>query len=451
MPTYDYDLICIGAGSGGVRASRMSSGMGARVAVVENMRTGGTCVMRGCVPKKLLIYGAHFAEDFENSHGFGWTTGDNSFDWSSLIAAKDKELDRLEGIYHNILTNAGVTELFGTGKIVDNHTIDVDGKTYTAETILVATGGWPSMPPVPGIEHVITSNEALDLPELPNRIVVVGGGFIAVEFAGIFNALGADVHIVIRAHNILRGFDESVRDALRVELEKKGITVHSGINVTDIAKQDDSSFRMNFDNADPLETDLIMYATGRSPITKGIGLENVDIELDRSGAIVVDEYSKTNVDNIYAIGDVTNRMNLTPVALAEGMAFAKTVYGGTPVSMAYENVPSAVFSQPPIGTVGLTEEQARARSDVDIYMSSFKAMKHTLSGSEERSMMKIIVDQKTDVVLGCHMMGADAPEIIQGIAIALKCGATKAQFDSTVGIHPTSAEEFVTMREKVAS
>ncbi len=449
MASYDYDLICIGAGSGGVRASRMSSGMGARVAVVENMRTGGTCVMRGCVPKKLLIYGAHFAEDFEDSRGYGWTPGNNAFDWPSLIAAKDKELDRLEGIYHNILSNAGVTELFGTGKIVDKHTVDVDGKTYTAETILVATGGWPSMPPVPGIEHVITSNEALDLPELPKRIVVVGGGFIAVEFAGIFNALGADVHIVIRADNILRGFDESVRDALREELGKKGIIVHSGINVTDIAKQDDGSFTMSFDHGAPLCTDLVMYATGRSPITKGIGLENVGIELDRSGAIIVDEYSKTNIDNIYAIGDVTNRMNLTPVALAEGMAFAKTLYGGTPVSMAYENVPSAVFSQPPIGTVGVTEEQARARGEIDIYISSFKAMKHTLSGNEERSMMKIIVDQKTDVVLGCHMMGADAPEIIQGIAIALKCGATKAQFDSTVGIHPTSAEEFVTMREKV--
>ena len=451
MPTYDYDLICIGAGSGGVRASRMSSGMGARVAVVENMRTGGTCVMRGCVPKKLLIYGAHFAEDFEDSRGFGWTPGNNTFDWPSLIAAKDRELDRLEGIYHNILKNAGVTELTGTGRLVDQHTVDVDGKTYTAETILIATGGWPSMPPVPGIEHVISSNEALDLPNLPKRIIVVGGGFIAVEFAGIFNALGADVHIVIRADNILRGFDDSVRTALREELGKKGISVLSGVNVTNINKHEDSSFRLSFDNSAPLDTDLVMYATGRTPITKGIGLEDVGIELDNKGAIVVDEYSKTNIDNIYAIGDVTNRMNLTPVALAEGMAFAKTVYGGTPVSMAYDNIPSAVFSQPPIGTVGLTEEQARTRGDVDIYMSSFKPMKHTLSGNTEKSMMKIIVDRKTDVVVGCHMMGADAPEIIQGIAIAMKCGATKAQFDSTIGIHPTAAEEFVTMREKTGN
>jgi len=448
MAAYDFDLITIGAGSGGVRASRVSSGMGAKVAVVENMRTGGTCVMRGCVPKKLLIYGAHFAEDFEDSRGYGWTPGDNAFDWPSLIAAKDKELDRLEGVYHNILTGAGVTELNGTGKLIDNHTVDVNGKTYTAETILIATGGWPSMPPVPGIEHVITSNEALDLPTLPKHIVVVGGGFIAVEFAGIFNALGAEVHEIIRADNILRGFDDSVRTGLREEMTKKGITIHSGINVTNIEKQNDGRFRMSFDNAEPLDTDLIMYATGRAPNTNGIGLEDVGVELDRNGAIIVDDYSKTNIDNIYAIGDVTDRMNLTPVALAEGMAFAKTLYDNTPVSMAYDNIPSAVFSQPPIGTVGLTEEQARDRGEVDIYLSSFKAMKHTLSGRDERSLMKIIVDRETDVVLGCHMMGADAPEIIQGIAIAMKCGATKAQFDSTIGIHPTAAEEFVTMREK---
>jgi len=448
MATYDFDLITIGAGSGGVRASRMSSGMGARVAVVENMRTGGTCVMRGCVPKKLLIYGAHFAEDFEDSRGFGWTPGNNSFNWSELIAAKDKELDRLEGVYHSILKSAGVTEFFGTGRLIDNHTVDVDGKVYTTETILIATGGWPSMPPVPGVKHVITSNEALDLPELPRRIVVVGGGFIAVEFAGIFNALGADVHIVIRADNLLRGFDDSVRTALRAELVKKGITVHSGVNVTAIEKLRDGTCRMTFDRADSLETDLVMYATGRAPNTAGLGLQDVGVSLNDKGAIAVDEFSKTSIDNIYAIGDVTDRMNLTPVALAEGMAFAKTLYGGTPVSMAYENVPSAVFSQPPIGTVGLTEAQARARGEVDIYLSGFKAMKHTLSGRDERSLMKLIVDRKTDVVVGCHMMGADAPEIIQGIAIALKCGATKAQFDSTVGIHPTAAEEFVTMREK---
>jgi glutathione reductase (NADPH) len=450
MANYDYDLITIGAGSGGVRASRMSSGMGAKVAVVENMRTGGTCVMRGCVPKKLLIYGAHFAEDFEDSRGYGWTPGDNGFDWPALIAAKDKELDRLEGVYHNILGNAGVTELNGKGRLVDNHTVDVDGKTYTAETILIATGGWPSMPAVSGIEHVITSNEALDLPELPKRIVIVGGGFIAVEFAGIFNALGAEVHEIIRADHLLRGFDEALRVSLREEMTKKGITVHSGINVTNIEKLDDGSFRVSFDNEEPLDADLVMYATGRSPNTKGIGLEDVGVELDRKGAIIVDEYSKTNIDNIYAIGDVTDRMNLTPVALAEGMAFAKTLYDNTPVAMTYDNIPSAVFSQPPIGTVGLTEDQARERGEVDIYQSSFKAMKHTLSGRDERSLMKLIVDKQTDVVVGCHMMGADAPEIIQGIAIAMKCGATKSQFDATIGIHPTAAEEFVTMRDKVA-
>jgi len=447
MANYDYDLITIGAGSGGVRASRMSSGMGAKVAVVEELRTGGTCVMRGCVPKKLLIYGAHFAEDFEDSRGFGWTPGDNTFNWPALIAAKDRELDRLEGVYHNILKNAGVEEIDGTGKLIDSHTVDVNGKTYTAETILIATGGWPSMPQIPGIEHVITSNEALDLPELPKKIVIVGGGFIAVEFAGIFNALGAEVHEIIRADHLLRGFDQSVRISLREEMTKKGITIHSGVNVTSIDKTGDG-YRVNLDAEDPLDVDLVMYATGRAPNTKGIGLENVGVELDRKGAIVVDDYSKTSINNIYAIGDVTDRMNLTPVALAEGMAFAKTLYDNTPVSMAYDNIPSAVFSQPPIGTVGLTEDQARAKGDVDIYLSGFRAMKHTLSGRDERSLMKIIVDRETDVVLGCHMMGVDAPEIIQGIAIAMKCGATKAQFDATVGIHPTAAEEFVTMREK---
>jgi len=447
MANYDYDLITIGAGSGGVRASRMSSSMGAKAAVVENMRTGGTCVMRGCVPKKLLIYGAHFAEDFEDSRGFGWTPGENGFNWPDLIAAKDKELDRLEGVYHNILKNAGVEEIDGTGKLIDNHTVDVNGKTYTAETILIATGGWPSMPQIPGIEHVITSNEALDLPELPKKIAIVGGGFIAVEFAGIFNALGAEVHEIIRADHLLRGFDESVRISLREEMTKKGISIHSGVNVTSIDKTADG-YRVNLDAEAPLDVDLVMYATGRSPNTKGIGLEDVGVELDSKGAIAVDDYSKTNIDNIYAIGDVTNRMNLTPVALAEGMAFAKTLYDNTPVSMRYDNIPSAVFSQPPIGTVGLTEDQARERGEIDIYLSTFRAMKHTLSGRDERSLMKIIVDRKTDVVLGCHMMGADAPEITQGIAIAMKCGATKAQFDATIGIHPTAAEEFVTMREK---
>lgn len=447
MAEYDYDLITIGGGSGGVRASRFSAQRyGKKVAVIENLRIGGTCVMRGCVPKKLLVYGAHFAEDFEDAAGFGWNVGKTGHDWPKLMAAKNKELDRLEGVYHRLLHDAGVEEITGTGRLVDAHTVDVDGKTYTAEHILIATGGWPKMPDVPGIEHAITSNEALDLADLPKRIVIVGGGYIAVEFAGIFNALGADVTVIIRAENILRGFDQTMRDALREEMTTKGITVMSECQVESIEKTD-SGYSLRLDQVELLETDLVMYATGRGPNTKGIGLEAVGIEMDRNGAIIVDEFSKTSVDNIYAIGDVTDRIQLTPVALAEGMAFARTIYDAKPTSVSYENVPSAVFSQPPIGSVGLTEEDARKNHKVAIYQSRFRAMKHTLSGREEYSVMKLIVDKDTDRVLGAHMMGADAPEIIQGVGIAVKAGATKADFDATIGIHPTAAEEFVTMRE----
>lgn len=450
MTSYDYDLITIGAGSGGVRASRMAAATGARVAVIENMRTGGTCVMRGCVPKKLLVYGAHFAHDFEDSVGFGWQEAKPQFSWTSLIDAKNKELDRLEGIYHNLLKNAGVEELMGKGKIVGPHEVDVNGTVYSAETILIATGGWPTMPNLPGIEHAVTSNEALDLPDLPKRVAIVGGGYIAVEFAGIFNALGSEVHEIIRADNVLRGFDEAMRDGLREELTKKGIQIHSGVNVTQIDKNPAGDFTLHFDSQADLDVDLVMYATGRAPNTNGIGLESVGVETGRNGAIAVDTYSKTNIDHIYAIGDVTDRINLTPVALAEGMAFVNTVFGNNPTAADRENVASAVFSQPPIATVGLTEHEAAARGPIDVYESSFRNMKHTLSGRDEKSVMKLIVDQETDRVLGCHMLGSDSPEIIQGLAIALKCGATKAQFDATIGIHPTAAEEFVTMRQKRA-
>jgi len=448
MPQYDYDLITIGAGSGGVRASRMAAQTGARVAIVENSRTGGTCVMRGCVPKKLLVYGAHFADDFEDATGYGWSVGHPTFDWPKLIENKDRELDRLEAVYHNILKNAGVTEINGTGRLTGPHTVDVDGRTFSAETILIATGGWPSMPDIPGIEHVISSNEALDLAELPRKIVIVGGGYIAVEFAGIFNALGVEVHEIIRADNILRGFDDTVRNALRDEMTKKGIHIHAETRVEAIDK-DGSSYALRLDSDEILKADRVMYATGRAPNSHGIGLGDVGVELDAKGAVTVDAYSRTNIENIYAIGDVTNRVNLTPVAIEEGMAFVKTVYGGQPTAMDYDNIPSAVFSQPPVGTIGLTEEQARFRGPVDIYMSHFRPMKFTLSGRDEYSVMKIIVERETDRVLGCHMIGVDAPEIVQGLGIALKCGATKAQFDATVGIHPTAAEEFVTMREKL--
>ena len=447
MADYDYDMITIGGGSGGVRASRFSAQRyGKKTAVIENMRIGGTCVMRGCVPKKLLVYGAHFAEDFEDAAGFGWDVGASKHHWPKLMAAKRKELDRLEDVYHRLLREAGVDEITGTGKIVDAHTVEVEGKTYTAEHILVATGGWPTLPDVPGIEHAITSNEALDLEDLPDRIVIVGGGYIAVEFAGIFNALGADVTIIIRAENVLRGFDQTMRDALRDELHKKGIKVLSECQVKSIEKSD-SGYSLRLDQVDFIEADLVMYATGRAPNTKGIGLEDAGVEMDKNGAIIVDAYSKTSVDSIYAIGDVTDRIQLTPVALAEGMALAHTLFGNHPTSVEYDNVPSAVFSMPPISTVGMTETEARKDHDVDIYQSRFRPMKHTLSGREEHSVMKLIVDKKTDKILGAHMMGADAPEIIQGIGIAIKAGATKADFDHTIGIHPTAAEEFVTMRE----
>ncbi len=447
MAEYDYDLITIGGGSGGVRASRFSAQRyGKKVAVIENLRIGGTCVMRGCVPKKLLVYGSHFSDHFEDAEGFGWSVGESRHDWAKLIAAKTKELNRLEDVYHRLLREAGVDEITGTGKLVDAHTVEVEGKTYTAEHILIATGGWPKLPDVPGIEHAITSNEALDLECLPERIVIVGGGYIAVEFAGIFAGLGAEVTVIIRAENILRGFDQTMREALRDEMAKRGINVLSECQVKSIEKTD-SGYSLRLDQVDFLETDLVMYATGRGPNTKGIGLEEVGVEMDKNGAIVVDEYSKTNIDNIYAIGDVTDRIQLTPVALAEGMAFARTVFAGEPTSMSYENVPSAVFSQPPIGTVGLTEADARKDHDVLIFQSRFRPMKHTLSGRDEHSVMKLIVDKKTDRVLGAHMIGDDAPEIIQGIGIAVKAGATKADFDATIGIHPTAAEEFVTMRE----
>ena len=447
MARYDYDLITIGAGSGGVRATRLAGGYGARAAIVEESRVGGTCVIRGCVPKKLLVYGAHFAEEFEDAAGFGWTAGHPAFDWPALIANKDRELDRLENVYQRILRDNHVTLIEGRGRVVDPHTVEVDGTAYTTERILVATGGWPTLPDIPGIEHVIDSADALDLPELPGRVVVVGGGYIAVEFAGIFRALGAQVTEIIRASNILRGFDEDVRDALAAEMEKKGIDIRRETQVHSIEKRDGHvSLRVSGD--EEIEADVVMYATGRAPNTVALGLSEVGVKMTNRGAVMVDEWNRSSVDSIYAVGDCTDRVNLTPVAIAEGRAFAETQFNDNPITMVYANVPSAVFSQPPVATVGLTEDQARQQGQVDVYISRFRPMKHTLSGRDESTMMKLIVDAGSDRVLGCHMVGVDAPEIIQGVAIALKCGATKAQFDATVGIHPTAAEEFVTMREK---
>ncbi|MDP6407692.1 MAG: glutathione-disulfide reductase [Alphaproteobacteria bacterium] len=447
MSAYDFDLFVVGAGSGGVSASRRAAVHGARAGICEEYRVGGTCVIRGCVPKKLLTYSAHFAEDVEDAAGYGWQVEGARFDWATLIANKDREIDRLNGIYLRMLEGAGVSLIEGRAELEDAHTIVIGENRVTVETILIATGARPWTPEVPGIEHAISSNEAFHLETLPERVVVVGGGFIAVEFAGIFHGLGSHVSQLYRGEQILRGFDRDVRDALAREMLGRGIDLRVDCQVARIDRRD-GHFVVTTARDEVIETDLVMYATGRRPNVQGLGLAAMGVETGRNGAIVVDDWGRTSVDNIYALGDVTDRMNLTPVAINQGRAFADTVYGGTPRQMDYRFVPSAVFSNPSVGCAGLTEEEARESFDVDIYKSVFRPMKHTLSGREEKTMMKLIVDAKSDRVLGAHMVGPDAAEIIQGIGVALTCGATKAQFDATVGVHPSAAEEFVTMREK---
>jgi len=443
-------LLTIGAGSGGVASSRRAGGYGARVAICEELRVGGTCVLRGCVPKKLLVYGAQFAEAFADAAGFGWTVPPADFDWPKLIAAKDKEIGRLSQIYINMLNNSGVEIINGHGALVDPHTVDVAGRSYTAENILIATGSWPEVPDISGIEQVISSNEALDLEALPRRIVIVGGGYIAVEFAGIFSGFGSEVIELIRRPELLYGFDDDIRTALGEEMRGRGVDIRGRTQVARIDKVA-GGYIVTTTAGGKIETDLVMYATGRAPNTKGMGLGEIGVRINEAGAVIVDEWQRSSVPNIYAIGDVTDRINLTPVAIAEGRAIAETLFNDNPTKMDHANVPSAVFSQPPIGAVGLTEERARAEyGEVDVYMARFKPMKNTLSGREERTLMKLVVDARSDRVLGCHMLGPDAPEIIQGLAVAVKCGATKRQFDQTVGIHPSAAEEFVTMREKTA-
>ncbi len=448
MPRYDFDLFTIGAGSGGVAGTRRAGAYGARTAICEELRIGGTCVLRGCVPKKLLVYGSQFAEAFADAPGFGWSVPPATHDWAALIAAKDKELDRLHGIYVRMLNNAKVEIFEARGVVVDPHTVEVGGKRYTAENIMIAVGGWPETPQLPGIEHVISSNEALDLPERPRRIVIVGGGYIAVEFAGIFNGFGSEVVEIIRADRLLRGFDEDVRTYLGEEMRIRGVDIRGGTQIARIDKTG-SGYTVTTTSGGKIETDCVMYATGRAPNTKGLGLAEIGVEMDKNGAVKVDEWQRTSVKNIYAVGDVTDRINLTPVAIAESRAIAETLYNNNPIRMDHADVPSAVFSQPPIGTVGLTEDQARKQyGEVDIYQTRFKPMKNTLSGRDERTFMKLVVDAKSDRVVGCHMLGPDAPEIVQGLAIAVKCGATKKQFDATIGIHPSAAEEFVTLRDK---
>ncbi len=450
MSKYQYDLFVIGAGSGGVRAARMSAGLGAHVAIAEDRHLGGTCVNVGCVPKKLFVYASHFTEEFENAKSFGWDIARTDFDWSTLIKNKNTEIKRLNGIYKKILDNSGAETIHGRAKIVDKHTVEINDDHITAERILIATGGWPSVPDIPGKEHIISSNEAFFLKSLPEKIVIVGGGYIAVEFAGIFHGLGVETTLLYRGPLFLRGFDQDVREALADEMQKKGINIKFDSNISEIEKSNDQ-FIATLEDGEQIEADQIMYATGRKPMTENLGLETVGIELDSDSAIKVNDEYQTNIHSIYAIGDVTNRVNLTPVALAEGMVLAKRFFGNEDKDVDYSNIPTCVFSQPNIGTVGLTEEQAREKyDDIDIYKSYFKPMKLSLSESNEQTFMKLIVDKKSDLVVGVHMLGPDAGEIIQGIGIAIKAGATKKVFDSTIGIHPTAAEEFVTMRDPVS-
>ncbi|MCA3248536.1 MAG: glutathione-disulfide reductase [Azospirillum sp.] len=450
MSEFDYDLFTIGAGSGGVAGSRRAASYGARVAIAESWRVGGTCVLRGCVPKKLLVYGTHFAHEIEDARGYGWTV-EGALEWSKLIAAKDRETARLEGIYKNLLSGSKVETILGHAKIAGPNTVEVAGRRITAKYILIATGSKPQLPAIPGIEHAITSNEALDLPALPKRVAIVGGGYIAVEFAGIFRAAGAEVSVLIRGDRILRGFDGDVRDHLAAEMTKQGISISPGTRVARIDKAGDG-LRVTTEAGATLGVDAVMYATGRIPNTDGLGLETVGVHLDKAGGIAVDEWRQTTAPGVYAVGDVTNRVQLTPVAIAEARGLAETLFNSNPIPNDHGDIPSAVFSQPPVGSVGLSQEDAErilGADGVDVYRATFRPMKHTLSGRDEKTMMKLVVESASGRVRGVHMVGADAPEIVQGLAIAVKAGLTKKDFDRTAAIHPTAAEEFVLMREKV--
>jgi glutathione reductase (NADPH) len=445
--SFDYDLFVIGAGSGGVRAARMSASHGAKVAVAEEYRVGGTCVIRGCVPKKLFVYASHFAEEFEDAAGFGWTVANAKFDWATLVKNKDAEIDRLNGIYIKNLEASGVEILEGRAVVKDAHTVTLGGRDITAKYILVAVGGTPFMPQIQGIEHAISSNEAFHIDTLPQNIIVVGGGYIAVEFAGIFNGLGVNTTLVYRGEQILRGFDNEVRDHLAAEMTAKGVAIKTESDIAAITKTD-TGYSVTFKDGSSQEAGLVMYATGRVPMTHGLGLENAGAELGTKGEIKVDAHSKTNIDSIYAVGDVTLRAELTPVAIREGAAFAETVFNNNPMAVDHSLIPTAVFSQPSIGTVGMGEEAARdAGHEIDVYAASFRPMKNTLSGNAEKSLMKLIVDKATDKVLGLHIVGPDSGEMIQAFGVAITMGATKAQFDATIAVHPTAAEELVTFKQ----
>ena len=450
MSKFDFDLFVIGAGSGGVRAARIAAGHGARVGICESSRVGGTCVIRGCVPKKLLSYAAHFHEEFEDAAGYGWEVGETRFSWSRLIENKDREIDRLNKVYLGLLENSGVKLYQAHGKMLSPHEVQVGEETVSADKILIATGARPWVPDIPGAEHSITSDEAFHLESLPESVVVIGGGFIACEFAGIFNGLGSKVVQLYRGEQILRGFDDDVRHTLAAELQKKGIEIQLNINVTELIRQTDGHITVKLDDGSELQADTVMFATGRVPNVRGLGLQDAGVHALPGGMIPVDEYSQTNLKNVFAVGDVTNRVNLTPVALMEGHAFADSEFGGNPRPVNHRFIPSAVFSHPPVATVGFTEKDAAIHyGQLDVYKSVFTPMKHTLSGRQEKTMMKLLVQTSTDKVVGLHVVGMDAPEIVQGFAVAIKSGLTKKQFDLTTGIHPTAAEELVTMRVPV--
>lgn len=448
---FDYDLFVIGGGSGGVRAARVSAQAGARVGLAEDHRMGGTCVIRGCVPKKLMVYASSFSELFEDAKGYGWSVGETSWDWSKFMTAKDAEIERLEGIYRKNLGNAGVEIHDARAKIADPHTVELsDGSKHKAKHILVATGGWPFIPDIPGKEHVITSNEIFELKTQPRRVLVVGGGYIASEFACILNGMGSKVTQYYRSEQILRGFDNDVRNHVADEMCKKGVDIQVKTDVASIEKSGDELIVTRKDGG-TIAIDQVLYATGRVPNSSDLGLDAAGVEMGKGGAIAVDEWSQTNVPSIYAVGDVTNRVALTPVAIREGAAFAETVFKANRTKADHELIPTAVFTQPEIGTVGLSEEDARKDHDVEIYKTSFRAMFHILADREEKVLMKLVVDKDTRIVLGVHIVGHGSGELIQAVGIAVKMGATKEQFDQTVAVHPTAAEELVTMKEPVAS
>jgi glutathione reductase (NADPH) len=450
MAQYDFDLVTIGAGSGGVRASRLSATYGARVAVVEERYLGGTCVNVGCIPKKLLMYASEYGPATEEASGFGWTIPPATFDWSRLIVNKNHEIARLNGVYGEVLTSAGATIINGRATLIDAHTVAVGDQRLRAEYVLIATGSWPMVPAIPGADHAITSNEAFFLKNLPRSVILVGGGYIAAEFAGIFHGLGVKVIQLYHGELFMRGFDDDLRLVLAEEMRKRGVDLRFETDVTKIETRGEG-VRATLNDNSILDADLIMYATGRAPKTHNIGLEHAGVELDAAGAVVVDRYSRSSQPNIFAVGDCTNRAMLTPVAIAEGQAVAETLFNNKQAAVDHTMIPTAVFSQPSLATIGLSEADARRRLDeIDVYKSRFRPLRHTISGRDERAFMKLVVEQKTDRVVGCHMVGADAGEIIQGFAVAFRCNATKADFDATIAVHPTAAEEFVTMRTKSA-